>query len=233
MAGATATGMSKVAFGTAHDSAIDAHANAAAAVMKRGSANIEDQLRSALAVIGGLEVTDASGAEALKDAVDAQLTLFLESLLQTERGIAAATGEEARQSALSALQSFLLSFVLHADAIEFLKVLRAHLRPAAQAAHRLGRRRAAQGAHRAPLPRQHQGRRPNDLAARVRTRSQPRRVPLGLAQAPCAGQLLPRTLQELKTTARAKLKSGQRRRSIITACWKQGSREAGKQAELW
>ena len=35
----------------------------------------------------------------------------------------------------------------------------------------------------------------------------------------------PRSLQELKTTARAKLKSGQRRQSIITACW--------KQAELW
>jgi transposase len=35
----------------------------------------------------------------------------------------------------------------------------------------------------------------------------------------------PRSLHELKTTARAKLKSGQRRRSIITACW--------KQSDLW
>lgn len=35
----------------------------------------------------------------------------------------------------------------------------------------------------------------------------------------------PRSLAELKTTARNKLRSGQRRQSIITACW--------KQAELW
>lgn len=35
----------------------------------------------------------------------------------------------------------------------------------------------------------------------------------------------PDTLDELKDTARRKLKSGQKRRSIITACW--------KQAELW
>ena len=35
----------------------------------------------------------------------------------------------------------------------------------------------------------------------------------------------PRSLAELKSTARNKLRSGQRRQSIITACW--------KQAELW
>ena len=35
----------------------------------------------------------------------------------------------------------------------------------------------------------------------------------------------PTSLRELKTTARNKLRSGQRRQSIITACW--------KQAELW
>jgi hypothetical protein len=33
------------------------------------------------------------------------------------------------------------------------------------------------------------------------------------------------TLTELKDTARRKLRSGQKRKSIITACW--------KQAELW
>ena len=35
----------------------------------------------------------------------------------------------------------------------------------------------------------------------------------------------PKSLTELKTTARNKLRGGQHRRSIITACW--------KQAELW
>jgi hypothetical protein len=36
----------------------------------------------------------------------------------------------------------------------------------------------------------------------------------------------PNSLAELKTTARDKLRGGQHRRSIITACWK-------RQAELW
>lgn len=35
----------------------------------------------------------------------------------------------------------------------------------------------------------------------------------------------PRSFTELKTTVRAKLRSGQRRQSIVTRCW--------KQAELW
>ena len=52
---AGATGMDRVKLGTSYDAAIDAHADAGAAAMKRGPANIEDQFRSALAVLEGLK----------------------------------------------------------------------------------------------------------------------------------------------------------------------------------
>src|SRR5262245_6559523 len=57
--------MAKVAFGSTHDAAIDAHATASAERMNRGTANIEDQLRSAITLLEGLEVIDAAGATRL------------------------------------------------------------------------------------------------------------------------------------------------------------------------
>ena len=54
IAGVGATDMATATFGTPHDAAIDAHAKAAATAMKRGTANIEDQFRSALALLDGL-----------------------------------------------------------------------------------------------------------------------------------------------------------------------------------
>ncbi len=88
LAGAGATGMAKVVFGTSYDAVIDKHAQASAAAMKRGSANIEDQLRSALAVLGGLAVTDPSAEKLLKNAIDAQLSKFLASVLMNRPGFA-------------------------------------------------------------------------------------------------------------------------------------------------
>ena len=88
--------MAKVAFGSKHDAAIDAHATASAKRMNRGSANIEDQLRSAITLLEGLEVIDTTGAERLKKAIDKQMSTFLTSLLKIERGIA--TGRDADSS---------------------------------------------------------------------------------------------------------------------------------------
>lgn len=121
IAEATATGMSTVTFGTSHDAAIDKHANAAAAKMGRGSANIEDQLRSALQVIGGLEVTDPASAAALTKAVNTQLAAFLKSLFATERGISHAAGPQ-RGRAEAVLQSFLLSFASRSASRERLHI---------------------------------------------------------------------------------------------------------------
>jgi hypothetical protein len=120
--GVGATGMAKVVFGTPHDAAIDAHAQAAATAMKRGAANIEDQFRSALALLEGLGVIDKTAERILKDGIDAQMTGFLTSLLKTESGIAAGADLASRIAAQGILQSFLLSFASRAAPRERLHV---------------------------------------------------------------------------------------------------------------
>ncbi|MGO9269385.1 MAG: fibronectin-binding protein (FBP) [Terriglobia bacterium] len=122
MAGTVATGMAKVTLGTVYDAAIDAHAEAGAIAMNRGPANIEDQFRSALAVLEGLAVTHPKRAAKLKAAMDAQLLAFLASLLKTESGIATGKDEPCREKAKAALQSFLLSFASRAASRERLHV---------------------------------------------------------------------------------------------------------------
>jgi len=122
MAGSAATGMAKVKFGTAFDAAIDAHADSGAKIMGRGAANIEDQFRSALAVLEGFNVVDAAKAAKLKTAIDVQLRAFLDSILATEGSIAKGKAEDPRKKAESALQSFLLSFASRAASRERLHV---------------------------------------------------------------------------------------------------------------
>ena len=122
IAGVGATGMGKVTFGTQHDVAIDAHAQAGATAMKRGAINIEDQLRSALALLDGLGVIDKAAEQVLKDGIDAQMSAFLVSLLKTERGIAAGHDHASREAAQGALQSFLLSFASRAASRERLHI---------------------------------------------------------------------------------------------------------------
>lgn len=122
MAGAVTTGMVKVKFGTKHDAAIDAHAEAGAKVMNRSPANIEDQFRSALALLEGLSVFDKVEAAKLTTAVDTQLSTFLASLLKTESGIVIGKDRVSRQKAQAVLQSFLLSFASRAASRERLHV---------------------------------------------------------------------------------------------------------------
>lgn len=122
LAGAAATGMSTVTLGTAYDSAIDAHAKVSAATMGRGEANIEDQFRSALAVLEGLAVTDPAAADNLKTALDTQMSQFLTSLLASESGIATGKDKASMEKAQAALQSFLLSFASRAASRERLHV---------------------------------------------------------------------------------------------------------------
>lgn len=122
LAGAKAAGMSKVVFGSRHDSAIDAHSEASARAMNRGTANIEDQFRSALALLDGLNIIDSSGAKELKTAMDAKMSAFLATLLETERGIVNAADANKKQDAQAALQSFLLSFASRAASRERLHV---------------------------------------------------------------------------------------------------------------
>ncbi|HSX56481.1 MAG TPA: hypothetical protein VLG14_14345, partial [Sphingomonas sp.] len=117
-AGVGATGMD-VADGTsAHAKAIMDHATASAKKMGRGEANIEDQLRSAIAVLDGLDIIDEEAAKAVRADINKAIETFLYSLLATERGIADA--DSAPASAM--LQSFLLSFASRAASRERLHV---------------------------------------------------------------------------------------------------------------
>ena len=86
VAGATATAMAPVKLRTRYAPAIDAHAEAAAKAMNRGKPNIEDQVRSALAVLEGLAVTNPAKAATLKRAIDKEISRFLTSLLALLRG---------------------------------------------------------------------------------------------------------------------------------------------------
>lgn len=122
IAGVGATGMAKVTFGTTYDAAIDAHAQAGATAMKRGAANIEDQFRSALALLDGLGVIDKAAEQTLKDGIDAQMSGFLTSLLKTESGIVVGKDPTSKDAAQGALQSFLLSFASRAASRERLHV---------------------------------------------------------------------------------------------------------------
>jgi hypothetical protein len=121
-AGGTGTDMSTVKFGTKYDAAIDSHASAAAKAMGRGGANIEDQLKSALAVFDGLSVTDAAEAKSLRGALDTQLRAFLASILATERSIANAKSPEAQTDVNALLQSCLLSCASRAASRERLHI---------------------------------------------------------------------------------------------------------------
>jgi hypothetical protein len=122
VAGAAATGMGAVKFGTTFDDAIEKHALASAKAMNRGAANIEDQFRSALAVLEGLIVTDAKAADTLRAAMDKQLSIFLSSLLKTEEGIAQGRDADHCTAAQSVVQSLLLSFASRSASRERLHV---------------------------------------------------------------------------------------------------------------
>jgi hypothetical protein len=120
-AGGSATNMAKIKFGTKFDAEIDVHATSSAKSMRRGEANIEDQFRSALAVLEGLRVTDAGAAQSVEDKLDAQLGLFLGSLLSTERQIVQAN-DPAQTTAYTLLQSLLLSCASRAASRERLHI---------------------------------------------------------------------------------------------------------------
>jgi hypothetical protein len=122
IAGSSATGMGRVVFGSTYDKAIEKHATESARAMGRGEANIEDQFRSALALLSGLVIFDPDAASTLKDKMDLQLTLFLTSLLTTERGILAGSSAEKKLTAENRLQSLLLSFASRSASRERLHV---------------------------------------------------------------------------------------------------------------
>lgn len=121
-AGATPAGMARVALGSTYDTQIDTHAAASAARMGRGTANIEDQLRSALAVVEGLSVTDPTAAVTLSHLIAQEMKKLLSSLLVAEQGIKTPADPQRKYETETALQSFLLSFASRSASRERLHI---------------------------------------------------------------------------------------------------------------
>lgn len=118
VAGCAATGMETTKSTSKYSDQIMAHAKSSAEKMGRGDPNIEDQLRTAIALWEGLRIIDPDEAEKLKSDLDQWIESFLKSLLATERGIKDASDPTAK----SLLQSFLLSFASRAASRERLNV---------------------------------------------------------------------------------------------------------------
>ena len=122
IAKAATTGMGATPLRTKFDTAIDAHALASAKAMGRGAANVEDQFRTALALLEGFKISGpVKDREELEKALGVRMSGFLESLLATEAGIAGAADMD-WGAAVSALQSFLLSFASRSASRERLHV---------------------------------------------------------------------------------------------------------------
>jgi hypothetical protein len=107
--------------GSVHDARIREHATAGAAKMGRGTPNIEDQIRSTLVLLEALDLLKDAGASDLRERLDKQLREFLRAILDMEAGIAGAADDKWK-SAVSALQSFLLSFASRSSTRERLHV---------------------------------------------------------------------------------------------------------------
>ena len=103
IAGASSTDMSTVGLETKHDLAIRAHAAASAKRMGRGEPNIEDQFRSALALLDGFDVLGGAVVSDRDELSRIGQAAFLTSLLNTA-GIANA--RTTIWSAAAHLQSF-------------------------------------------------------------------------------------------------------------------------------
>ena len=118
---ATATGMGADSFSSEFDKEIKAFADSSAVLCGRGTANIEDQIRAALTLLGGLKVLGDQRADTLEKELDELLKKFLESLLVTERGIRNGL-DDPELEAKHLLISFLLTFASRAASRERLHV---------------------------------------------------------------------------------------------------------------
>jgi hypothetical protein len=110
--GAAGAGMAPTTFVPEFDVQISAAAARSATAMGRGQPNIEDQLRSALALHAGLEVLADPRAAALMTAIRRELIKFARVIVAMEAAILAAGDTDAarRQTLEDLLSSFLLSF---------------------------------------------------------------------------------------------------------------------------
>ncbi len=124
-AGAAPVTMAEAEFDCEGVEKVNAHAKKMAEGMGRGSANIEDQISAALALLAGLQILEHEDAPAWEAAIDNVLGGFIKDVLATEKGIAdglntvpAAGGP----SPSEILVSFLMSFASRAASRERLHI---------------------------------------------------------------------------------------------------------------
>lgn len=122
--GAAAANMGLVKLKSQSEKQINEHAKKSAEACGRGSPNIEDQIRTANALVAGLQVLEDARASDVEDGINSLLLAFLANILKTERDIRAAftKGDEKGMYGEALLTSFLLSFASRAVSRERLNL---------------------------------------------------------------------------------------------------------------
>jgi hypothetical protein len=109
LAGTNAQGMARIDF-KQNGSEIKTWAEKQAATMDRGHANFEDDFRTALELLQGLQVQgNVKEVDALKTEIDEKLSEFIAHILETENKYLGADSQK-QLIALSYLKSFLITF---------------------------------------------------------------------------------------------------------------------------
>lgn len=92
-----------------HQEAISRAAKVSAEAARRGTPNIEDEIRTANQLLRGLEILEDPEAVPLAEDLRKVMTAFSASILEGERSLATA-GEGTREQAFTTLVAFLMSF---------------------------------------------------------------------------------------------------------------------------
>jgi SIR2-like protein len=112
MVGNTAPGMTPAIFDLKDSDRVDQAAARSAKALGRKAMNLEDQLRSALQLLGGLEIDDPKRAKEWRKAIDGSLEGLAKGVLAAERGMRSplADGGDDNSEARDILVRFLLAF---------------------------------------------------------------------------------------------------------------------------
>ena len=116
--------METVEFGCELEEKVNAYAKKTAENAERGEANIEDQIRAALALITGLEILGEKQAQNWKAALKKVFTQFLQTICKAELRIAESIENNSDQgiAAINTLVSFVLSFASRTTSRERLNI---------------------------------------------------------------------------------------------------------------
>lgn len=118
-----AASMASAAFPGPLSEQIEAEARKSTAASRRGSdPNIEDRLRSAMALYEGLRIATDPRAAGLREEIDRTIYGLLTSVLKGEEDFVAKVGSEKGRSALDLLRSFLVTFASRAGTRDRLHV---------------------------------------------------------------------------------------------------------------